>query len=42
MKTFFKNPNFELYNENTFDVLDKLIKEKKKNLIVSLPTHLIF
>ena len=42
MKTFFKNPNFELYNENTFDVLDKLIKEKKKiNCIFADPPYFL-
>ena len=30
MKPYFKSDNFEIFNENTFDVLDKFIKEKKK------------
>ena len=41
MKLFFKNSNFELYNDNTFEVLDKLISDKK-NLIVYLQIHHTF
>ena len=42
MKTFFKNSNFELYNENTFDVLDGFIKEKKKfNCIFADPPYFL-
>ena len=29
MSPYFKNSNFEIYNQNTFEILDNLIKQKK-------------
>ena len=42
MSLYYKNSNFEIYNQNTFDVLDNFIKEKKKfNCIFADPPYFL-
>ena len=42
MPLYYKNSNFEIYNQNTFDVLDNFIKEKKKfNCIFADPPYFL-
>ena len=42
MKPFYQSKSFEIYNENTFEVLDQFIKEKKKfNCIFADPPYFL-
>ena len=42
MNTFYKSKNFDIYNNNTFDVLDTFKKEKKKfNCIFADPPYFL-
>ena len=42
MSPYFKNSNFEIYNQNTFEILDNLIKQKKKfNCIFADPPYFL-